>query len=92
VIHRVTGPDDETFTSPSELDFSLADNDLLWDDVRALPDLTAQLARSPRLGELAASFRLATRRISGSVGDGRKINVYYTLAERERPEARPDAG
>jgi hypothetical protein len=84
-IHRVTGPEDETFLRPSEVDFSLLDNDLLWDDVRALPHVKARLAETPALTDLAEAFKLATRRLSGSVGDGRKLNVYYTLAERKSP-------
>jgi hypothetical protein len=84
-IHRVAGPEDAAFLRASEVDFSLPDNDLLWDDVRRLPYVKAHLARSPALTELAAGFKLATRRVSGSVGDGRKLTVYYTLAERERP-------
>ena len=83
-IHRVMGPEDESFLRPSEVDFSLLDNDLLWDDVRALPYVTAHLARTPALTELTAKFKLAMRRVSGSLGDGRKLNVYYTLAEPAR--------
>jgi hypothetical protein len=84
LIHRTTGPEDDGLMRASEVDFSLPDNDVLWSDVRRLPHVNAHLARSPHLAELASAFRLAMRRVSGSVGDGRKLNVYYTLAEAPR--------
>ena len=80
-IHRLRGPDDAAAARAVEVDFSLEDNDLRWLDVRALPLVRAQLERSQTLGELQTSFRLAVRRISGSVGDGSKLNVYYGLNE-----------
>jgi hypothetical protein len=83
-IHRLRGPDDAGVARPAEVDFSLEDNDLRWIDVRPLPAVRAHLDRSPTLEvieELQSSFRLAVRRISGSVGDGSKLNVYYGLNE-----------
>jgi hypothetical protein len=83
-IHRLRGPDDAEVARPAEVDFSLEDNDLRWLDVRALPVVREQLERSPTLEELQRSFRIAVRRISGSVGDGSKLNVYYGLNEHRR--------
>jgi hypothetical protein len=80
-IHRVAGRDDDGLARPVEIDFSLPDNDLRWDDVRAIPPVQTLLARSPAVADLTAGFRVAVRRVSGSVGAGEKLNVYYVLAE-----------
>ncbi len=80
-IHRLAGPGDGGLARAAEIDFSLPDNALRWDDVRALPPVRSLLARSPEVAELWASFRLAARRVSGSVGAGDKLNVYYVLTE-----------
>ncbi len=90
-IHRVAGPDDGGLDRPAEIDFSLPDNDLRWADVRALPPVEALLARSPAVAALESSFRLAVRRISGSVGSGDKLNAYYVLTETERGREAGDA-
>jgi hypothetical protein len=83
-IHRVAGRDDDGLARPVEIDFSLPDNDLRWGDVRAIPPVQRLLARSPAIAGLMADFRIAVRRVSGSVGDDEKrekLNVYYVLAE-----------
>jgi hypothetical protein len=83
-IHRLRGPDDAGVVRAAEVDFALEDNDLRWLDVRDLPVVRAKLERSPVLADLQTSFRLAVRRISGSVGEGSKLNVYYGLNEPYR--------
>jgi hypothetical protein len=82
-IHRVAGPGGAGLSHAQEVDFSLPDNDLRWQDVRALPVVAALVAESPGFEGIAASFRLAMRRISGSVGHAGKLSLYYALAEKE---------
>jgi hypothetical protein len=79
-IHRLEGPDDDG-RRPAEIDLSLADNDLLWSEVRALPPIGELLARHPVVGELESTFDLCVRRVSASLGDAGKLNVYYVLME-----------
>jgi hypothetical protein len=79
-IHRFAGPDDGGGARPTEVDFSLPENDLRWDDLRQVLPVRTLLTRSPEVGHLEQGFRLAVRRVSGSIGDGRKLNVYYGLA------------
>ena len=91
-IHRIAGRDDEGLAHPVEVDFSLPDNDLRWQDVRALPPVQALLAPRPEVAALEASFGIAVRRISGSVGEGHKLNVYYVLTELAREAEVASAG
>jgi hypothetical protein len=89
-VHRMRAPDDAGVELAAEVDFALEPNELRWVDVRALAPVRALLERNPRVAALERSFRLAVRRVSGSVGDGGKLNVYYGLSEREG-EASPGA-
>jgi hypothetical protein len=85
-IHRLRGPGEAGILRPSEIAFSLQDNDLRWADVRRLPPVRALLDRHPAIGELEASFRLAVQRVSGSVAGDRgraKLTVYHVLTEVE---------
>ncbi len=58
-IHRVEGRDDAGLERPVEIDFSLPDNGLRWEDVRRLAPVKDLLDGSPAIAELEASFRLA---------------------------------
>jgi hypothetical protein len=92
-IHRVGARDEARGERPDEIDFSLPDNDLRWQDVRALPPMRALLADAGAASELVARFRVAPRRLSVSTGELRKVNLYYVLAEVERGAAdAPGAG
>lgn len=82
-IHRLRGPDDPGFETPSEIDFSLPENDLTWTELANTPLLAPFALARRRLEELGAAFRLRVRRVSLSLGGSPKLNVYYVLDEVE---------
>lgn len=91
-IHRLRGPDDPGFASATELDFSLTDNALEWDELRSWP---AALASSPglqRFEHLSTRFRLRPRRVSLALSGPAKLNLYYVLDEAEDASDRKPSG
>jgi hypothetical protein len=79
LINRVRA--DDFPAEPSELDFSLLDNDLLWEDLAPLPQIMRHLTHDNPWEQLRRSFRTGVRRISVPLRDENKLNVYYVLAE-----------
>ncbi len=80
-IHRLAGPGDAGVARPAEIDFSLPDNDCSGPTSARSRPSDSLLEASPEIAALFASFQIAVRRISGSVGAGDKLNVYYVLTE-----------
>lgn len=79
-ITRGHGPG-AVLAAPSEVDFSLAENDMTFDDLCASPAMEPYgLARGWVEG-LARDFYVGVRRVSLGLPPTRKINVYYTLTE-----------
>jgi hypothetical protein len=82
-IHRLQGPDDACFQEPTEIDFSLPDNDLSFEELAASP-VMASFARSlERFGALATRFGLRARRVSLALSGPAKLNLYYVLDESD---------
>ncbi len=76
-IHRFTALEDPSIEKIREVDFSLVDNNISWEEVSALPALaSAREERSP-LKEMLSSFPLAIVRLSVTVGRTDKLNAYY---------------
>lgn len=73
-IHRMRCADDPELSQPAEIDFALADNGLL-------PDQVAPLLSGDSYETLVSRFPIALRRISLALGDSGKTNGYYVLTE-----------
>ena len=76
-IHRLTALEDPTIEKIREVDFSLVDNNISWEEVSALPALSSAREGSSPLGEMLRSFPLAIVRLSVTVGRTDKLNAYY---------------
>ena len=83
-VHRLAGPGDDGVRHPVEIDLGLAECELPWREVRALPPIADRLARHPAVARLEAAFTLDFRWICVGLGDRDKLNVYYALAEPAR--------
>lgn len=80
-IHRMDRPCDDGVRRPSDVDFSLLDNDLLWSDLAALPSVRGHVERTPAIEELLVRFRVYVRRVSASIGGAERLTAYYALRE-----------
>jgi len=80
-IHRLRGPDDPSFETPTEIDFALAQN--AFEVLVTSPALAPHEKARSAWEHLGASFRLRARRASLGLGDARKLNLYYVLDEPE---------
>jgi len=73
-IHRMRSPGDPRLSRAAEIDFALAENDLLPQQVESF------FAGEP-YQRLRSTFAIALRRMSLAVGDSGKANGYYVLTE-----------
>lgn len=73
-------PDD-----PVEVDFPLAENGLLFDDVARLAPVRAVVDGADPLSALGREFRIAVRRVSVSVPSPGKFTAYFVLTETDAP-------
>lgn len=81
-IHRAA-PGRPAAPVADEIDFALADNELRWADLAAIPLLSRHRADGTPLHALERDFRLAVRRLSAPRRGEAKLNVYYMLAEAD---------
>ena len=89
-VHRLSAPDDLADV-PHEIHFGLAENELRWADISQLPSIKTACASGAPFADLQSSFRIAVRRLSAPVGEPNKLNVYYTLVERDPSVPLPNA-
>ena len=70
---------------PAEIDFPLAQNGLLFEDVARLSPVRAVVDGADPLSVLGREFRIAVRRVSVSVPSPGKFTAYFVLTETDVP-------
>src|SRR5205823_2645263 len=79
----LASPDDPRMDAPAELDFALPASDVSWSEIAELAPLARFRAAAAPFASLESQFAIGVRRISIPVGELDKLNVYYTLRDRD---------